>query len=75
MNEHIKEYIQQVKAYERHAVNAALNGDKIEAMRALMSNPLVADLKTASACFDELLEAHKEYLPQFFKEKNQCDNM
>ena len=40
-----------------------------------MSNPLVADLKTASACFDELLEAHKEYLPQFFKEKNQCDNM
>jgi hypothetical protein len=75
VNEHIKEYIQQVKAYERHAVNAALNGDKIEAMRALMSNPLVADLKTASACFDELLEAHKEYLPQFFKEKNQCDNM
>ena len=68
VNDHIKEYIQQVKAYEKHAVKAAINGDKKEAMRALMSNPLVADLQTASDCFDELLEAHKEYLPQFFKE-------
>ncbi len=67
VNDHIKEYIKQVKAYEKHAVKAAINGDKTEAMRALMSNPLVADLNTASACFDELLEAHKEYLPQFFK--------
>ena len=49
-------------------MKAAINGDKKEAMRALMSNPLVADLQTASDCFDELLEAHKEYLPQFFKE-------
>lgn len=69
VNDHIKEYIKQVKAYEKHAVKAAINGDKVEAMRALMSNPLVADLKTASDCFDELLEAHKEYLPQFFKEQ------
>lgn len=68
VNDHIKEYIKQLKAYEKHAVKAAIYGDKNEAMRALMSNPLVADLKTASDCFDELLEAHKEYLPQFFKE-------
>ena len=59
-----------IKAYEKHAVKAAIYGDKKEAMRALMSNPLVADLKTASDCFDELLEAHKDYLPQFFKEDN-----
>ena len=44
-------------------------GDKEEAMRALVINPLVGDLKTASACFDEMLEAHKDYLPQFFKEE------
>lgn len=69
VNDHIKEYISQVKAYERHAVKAAIYGDKNEAMRALMSNPLVADLKSASDCFDELLEAHKDYLPQFFKEE------
>ena len=70
VNDHIKEYIKQLKAYEKHAVKAAIYGDKKEAMRALMSNPLVADLKTASDCFDELLEAHKDYLPQFFKEDN-----
>ena len=67
-NDHIKEYIQQVKAYERHAVKAAIYGSKEEAMRALVLNPLVGDLATAEKCFDEMLEAHKEYLPQFKKE-------
>ena len=69
ITDHMKEYISQVKAYERHAVKAAIYGDKNEAMRALVINPLVGDLKTASACFDEMLEAHKDYLPQFFKEE------
>lgn len=69
VNDHIKEYIQQVKAYERHAVKAAIYGDKDEAMRALVMNPLCGDLKTAEACFDELCEAHKEFLPQFYKEE------
>ncbi len=70
VNDHMKEYIRQVKAYEKHAVKAALYGDKNEAMRALVINPLCGDLKTASECFDEMLEAHKEFLPQFFKEEN-----
>ena len=69
INDHMKEYISQVKAYERHAVKAAINGDREEALRALVINPLVGDLKTAAACFDEMLEAHKDYLPQFFKEE------
>ena len=69
ITDHMKEYISQVKAYERHSVKAAIYGDKDEAMRALVINPLVGDLKTASACFDEMLEAHKDYLPQFFKEE------
>ena len=63
------EYISNVKAYERHAVKAAINGDKLEAMRALAVNPLVGDLKSASECFDEMVEAHKEFLPQFCKEE------
>jgi 6-phospho-beta-glucosidase len=69
ITDHMVEYISNVKAYERHAVKAALNGDKLEAMRALVVNPLVGDLKSASACFDEMLEAHKEFLPQFFTEE------
>ena len=67
--EHIKEYIQAIKAYERHAVNAAITGDREEAMRAMIMNPLMNDLNTSKACFEEMLEAHKEYLPQFFKDE------
>ena len=64
-NEHIKEYMLMMKAYEKHAVNAAIQGDVDEAMRALLINPLVFDYKKAYPCFNELLEAHKAYLPQF----------
>ena len=67
-NAHIEELMKQVKAYEKHAVKAALTGDLDEAMRALLINPLVGDYKKAKPCFDELLEVHKAHLPQFFKE-------
>lgn len=66
-NEHIKEYMLMMKAYEKHAVNAAIYGDRDEAMKALLINPLVGDYHKAYDCFNELLEAHKKYLPQFFK--------
>lgn len=66
-NRHIIEYIRMIKAYERHTVEAAVNGDDYEAMRALMINPLVGDYHKAKACYKEMKEAHKEYLPQFFK--------
>lgn len=66
-NAHIEELMKQVKAYEKHAVKAALTGDKDEAMRALLVNPLVGDYKKAKPCFDEMLEVHKTHLPQFFK--------
>lgn len=68
-NAHIEELMKQVKAYEKHAVKAALTGDEDEAMRALLINPLVGDYKKAKPCFDELKEAHKAHLPQFFKEE------
>ena len=66
-NEHIKDMMLMMKAYEKHAVRAALTGDEDEAMRALLINPLVGDYKKAKPCFDELKEVHKEHLPQFFK--------
>lgn len=68
-SEHVKEYIQTIKCYERHAVQAAINGDKEEAIRAMIMNPLMNDLTTSIACFEEMLEAHKEFLPQFFKDE------
>lgn len=66
-NDHIEELMHTMKAYEKHAVKAAINGDIDEAMRALMINPLVFDHAKAWDCFHELLEAHKQYLPQFKK--------
>jgi 6-phospho-beta-glucosidase len=53
-NDHIKEYMLMMKAYELHAVNAAINGDDNEAMRALLINPLTGDYKKAYPCYNEL---------------------
>ena len=66
-NQHIAELMHTIKAYEKHAVKAALEGDIDEAIRALMINPLVFDHQKAWDCFHELMEAHKQYLPQFSK--------
>ena len=64
-NQHIMEIMKTIKAYEKHAVKAALTGDVDEAIRALMINPLVFDHQKAWDCFNELVVAHKQYLPQF----------
>ncbi|MDD4388962.1 MAG: 6-phospho-beta-glucosidase, partial [Bacilli bacterium] len=66
-NDHIKEMMRMIKSYEKHAVTAALSGDEDEAIRALLINPLVGDYNKAYSCFQELKEAHKRYLPQFYK--------
>ena len=66
-SDHIKEYIQAIKCYERHAVKAAITGDREEAIKAMIMNPLMNNLNSSLACFEEMLEAHKEHLPQFHK--------
>ena len=66
-NEHIMEMMQMLKAYERHTVKAAVNGDDEEALRALMINPLLGDFRAAKDCYEELKQAHAAYLPQFFR--------
>ncbi|SFJ01141.1 6-phospho-beta-glucosidase [Paenibacillus sp. UNC496MF] len=68
-NPHIIDYMRMVKAYERETVAAAVSGDEDAAMRALLMNPLVGDYNAARGAFDELKEAHRAYLPQFFKEE------
>ncbi|MDL2319260.1 6-phospho-beta-glucosidase [Eubacteriales bacterium OttesenSCG-928-A19] len=63
---HMADLIRTVKAYERMAVQAAITGDREVALAALMTHPLVGDFDQGRACFDALLAAHREYLPQFF---------
>ena len=58
--------VEQVKAYERLTVRAAVTGDRGVALQALMANPLVRSYDIAGPLLDALLEAHREHLPQFF---------
>jgi 6-phospho-beta-glucosidase len=59
--------IQQIKAFERLVVDAAVFGDYYKAILALTINPLVQSDKLAKTLVDELMIAHKDYLPQFKK--------
>lgn len=58
--------VQQMKAYERLAVQAAESGSRTIALKALMSNPLVADYDVAAPMLDDILNVNREYLPRFF---------
>jgi 6-phospho-beta-glucosidase len=58
--------VEQVKAYERLTVEAAVTGDRGAAVKALMAHPLVASYDVAGPLLDALLDAHREHLPQFF---------
>ncbi|MBS4174563.1 6-phospho-beta-glucosidase [Bacillus sp. FJAT-49736] len=59
--------VQQIKSFERVAAEAAITGDYNTALLAMTINPLVANDRVGKLILDEMLEAHKEHLPQFFK--------
>lgn len=59
--------IQTIKTFERLVCEAAVTGNRDLAVTALNMNPLCPSDEIANIVVDELLEAHKEYLPQFFK--------
>ncbi len=59
--------IEQVKAYERFTIEAAVTGDRRKALIAYLNNPLVHDVNDAGAALDEMLSANREYLPAFFE--------
>lgn len=63
----INGYVQMIKSFERMVVDAAVNGDRDLAVAALNLNPLCPSDEIANIVIDELIEAHKEYLPQFNK--------
>ena len=65
--ESIRALCQQAKSWESATVKAAVSGSKRDAYLAMLQNPLVPDYFTAVKLVDEMLEAHKQYLPQFFK--------
>ncbi len=57
--------VQKAKAYEELAVAAAISGDERVALKALLANPLVPDLRAAAGLLEAILEVNLRFLPQF----------
>ncbi|MFP3840183.1 6-phospho-beta-glucosidase [Bacillus safensis] len=66
----VRGLVQQIKSFERVAAEAAVTGNYETALMAMTINPLVPSDEIAKQILDEMLEAHREYLPQFFKSVN-----
>ncbi len=62
---HLNGLIQQVKAYETLAIEAAVYGDYDKALMALSLNPLVPDMVTGQKILEDILAENRDYLPQF----------
>ena len=65
-NRHIIGLMRTVKDYENLTVQAGITGSDETALNALLLHPLVGDWEKAYNCFNEMKQAHKEYLPQYF---------
>lgn len=64
--ETVKGLLHAVKTYESLAIEAAVSGDRGLALQALVHHPLIPSVTVAKVLLEELLEAHKPYLPKFF---------
>lgn len=64
----VRGLVQQIKSFERVAIEAAVTGDYHQALLAMTINPLVPSDTVAKQILDEMLEAHRDHLPQFFRE-------
>ncbi|KAF0817375.1 6-phospho-beta-glucosidase [Bacillus sp. ZZV12-4809] len=61
----VRGLVQSIKSFERVTIEAALTGDYDTALLALTINPLMGSDVIAKKILDEMLEAHRSYLPQF----------
>ncbi|GGC98312.1 6-phospho-beta-glucosidase [Enterococcus wangshanyuanii] len=59
--------LQVMKSMEELTIEAAVTGDYGTLLQAFTMNPLITSGDVAKEVMDELLEAHKAYLPNFFK--------
>ncbi len=57
--------VSQIKAFERLAAEAAYTGNYDTALLAMTTNPLVANDVDGKKLLNEMLVAHKQFLPQF----------
>ncbi|SVK54739.1 6-phospho-beta-glucosidase BglT [Acinetobacter baumannii] len=65
LSEPMQALTQQVKAYERLTIEAAVHGDRRSGLLALIANPLVGNANLAQPLLDEVLTINAPHLPQF----------
>lgn len=65
---HVKGLITQIKQFEILGAQAAYEGSYEKALLAMVTNPLISSDVEGHKLLDEMLEAHKAYLPKFFDE-------
>lgn len=65
--EQIKGLLHAVKTYESLTIEAAITGDRGIALQAMVHHPLVPSVQVAKTLLEEMLEANKGYLPNFYK--------
>jgi 6-phospho-beta-glucosidase len=58
--------IAQVKSYEILTAQAAVTGDREAAYQALLANPIGPSADKVQEVLDDMLETHRDYLPQFW---------
>ena len=58
--------VRSIKSFELLVAEAAVKGDYNKAYTALCINPLTPSDDMAKVILDELMEAHRDYLPKFF---------
>jgi len=68
-NDDMVALMQQVKAYEKLTVDAAVKGADNTALLALQKHPLIGG--AAHLCYREMKAAHWAYLPQFYGDNTQ----
>ena len=61
----VRGLIQLIKSYEQLTVEAGVHGSREMALLALANHPLVPNVDIAEALLERLIEANREYLPQF----------
>jgi 6-phospho-beta-glucosidase len=59
----VRGLVEQLGEYQSLAADAAWHGSRRDAIRALVSNPLVRTLDKAERLFVEMAAAHRAYLP------------
>ena len=56
-----------IKTFEQLTVEAAVHGDRSAAYQALLAHPLGPSADKIPAVLDDLLQTHRQHLPQFWK--------